>query len=508
MLQGTASDVGKSLLVAGLARLFSRAGLRVLPFKPQNMSNNAAVTVESGEIGRAQALQARACGVAPSVDMNPVLLKPQSNSGAQVVVHGRVTTTVEAADYQQLKPRLLSAVLESFTRLRARADLVIVEGAGSAAEINLRRGDIANMGFATAAGVPVVLVGDIDRGGVIASLCGTWMLLPPSERALISGFIVNKMRGDAALFADGMVAIEQHTGWRALGLVPWFADANALPAEDSVILERDHNRHRHRERGAAAANNGACGDTAVPRCRICIAVPMLARIANFDDIDPLAAEDGVDIVHVPPGEVIPDCDAIILPGSKSTLADLAFMRVQGWDIDLQAHWRRGGRVLGICGGYQMLGTWLRDPRHVESAIAQTKGLGLIDVESEIGPRKVLCECSGVDRASGLAVRGYQIHMGVTTGDACASPMLTINGEAHGVRSHDGRIEGCYVHGLFAADAFRHAWLSRIRQRDSSRRFCYEQRIETTLNALATHLQQHLDVPQLANIANVAHRFSL
>ena len=337
MFAGTGSDVGKSLIVAGLARALTQRGLAVRPFKPQNMSNNAAVTDDGGEIGRAQALQARAARVPASVHMNPVLLKPQSEIGAQIVVQGRVFASAKAAAYQHMKRDLLPYVLESFARLCAeQADIVLVEGAGSAAEVNLRANDIANMGFARAADVPVVLIGDIDRGGVIASLVGTKAVLAPEDTALIRGFIVNKFRGDAALFASGMAQIAQATGWEPLGLVPHFADARLLPAEDALALE---------QRPRIKAN-----------ARVRIAVPILPHIANFDDLDPLDAEPEVELIRVRPGVALPgDADLVVLPGSKATIADLAALRAAGFDIDIAAHRRRGGMILGLCGGYQMLG---------------------------------------------------------------------------------------------------------------------------------------------------------
>ena len=341
MLQGTGSSVGKSLLVAGLARALVKRGLIVRPFKPQNMSNNAAVTAEGGEIGRAQALQALAARVEPSVHMNPVLLKPQSEVGAQIIVQGKVFGRATAREMQDLKPRLLPYVLESFARLKGDADIVLVEGAGSASEINLRKNDIANMGFARAADVPVVVIGDIDRGGVIASLVGTKVVLDPEDAKLVAGFIVNRMRGDISLFADGMEEIAKRTGWPALGLVPFFEGARRLPAEDAYDLV---------ERRSMLGNG-----------RIIVAVPLLPHIANFDDFDPLAAEPDVEVVMVKPGHPLPVCDLIVLPGSKATIADLATLRAQGWDIDISAHVRRGGHVLGLCGGYQMLGRTIDDP---------------------------------------------------------------------------------------------------------------------------------------------------
>ncbi|HLJ63516.1 MAG TPA: cobyric acid synthase, partial [Stellaceae bacterium] len=338
MLQGTGSDVGKSLLVAGLGRAFTRRGLKVRPFKPQNMSNNAAVTRDGGEIGRAQALQARACGLKPSTDMNPVLLKPQSENGAQIVVQGRIFATASAREYQGLKPELLPLILESFERLSEGADLILIEGAGSAAEVNLRAGDIANMGFAEAANVPVVLVGDIDRGGVIAALVGTEALLAPQDAARLKGYIINKFRGDPRLFDPALETLKARTGLRCLGLVPYFAKARTLPAEDGLGLD------------PKAPHQGA----------LRIAVPLLPHIANFDDLDPLKAEPEITIELIPPGRPLPLCELILLPGSKATLADLAAFRDAGFDIDLFAHYRRGGHVLGLCAGYQMLGRHIAD----------------------------------------------------------------------------------------------------------------------------------------------------
>ena len=360
MFQGTGSDVGKSLIVAGLCRAYARRGMKVRPFKPQNMSNNAAVTHDGGEIGRAQALQARACFAEPSLHMNPVLLKPQSEIGAQIVVQGRVIGAAKARDYQALKPKLMGAVLESYAKLKGEADLILVEGAGSAAEINLREGDIANMGFARAAGCPVVLIGDIDRGGIFAQILGTKAALAPEDAATIVGFIVNKFRGDASLFTSGMATLAERTGWRAFGLAPFFPPAARLPAEDAFGLSSVKPR------------------TEAP---VTIAVPMLARIANFDDFDPLKLEPGVRLVFAPPGEPLPVADLIILPGSKATIADLADFRQQGWPIDLMAHVRRGGKVLGLCGGYQMLGTRVADPEGIEGPAGAVEGLGLLDVET-------------------------------------------------------------------------------------------------------------------------------
>ena len=479
MFAGTGSDVGKSLIVAGLARAFTKRGLVVRPFKPQNMSNNAAVTADGGEIGRAQALQARAACTPPSVHMNPVLLKPQSEIGAQIVVQGRVYGAAKAAAYQHIKRDLLPAVLESYERLRGEADIVLVEGAGSAAEVNLRANDIANMGFACAADVPVVLIGDIDRGGVIASLVGTKAILAPEDAALVCGFIVNKFRGDPSLFATGMERIAQATGWPALGLIPYFADARLLPAEDALAL--DH---------ARLAKAGA---------RIRIAVPILPHIANFDDLDPLDAEPDVEVVRVRPGVALPgDADLIVLPGSKSTIADLAALRAAGFDIDIAAHRRRGGVVLGLCGGFQMLGRTIADPHGIEGPTASVDGLGLIDVATTLADDKRLEPAHGTTN-DGAPFTGYEMHMGMTTGPDCARPFARLaDGSPDGAVSADGLVMGTYVHGLFADDRQRAAWLARLAGGTSG--IAYENQIEQTLDALAGHVAAHLDLDRLLTLA--------
>jgi adenosylcobyric acid synthase len=479
MFQGTGSDVGKSLIVAGLARALTRRGMRVRPFKPQNMSNNAAVTDDGGEIGRAQALQARAAGVAPSVHMNPVLLKPQSEVGAQIIVQGRVAGQARAAEYQRLKPGLMAAVLDSFARLQAEADIVLVEGAGSAAEVNLRANDIANMGFARAAGVPVVLIGDIDRGGVIASLVGTHAVLAPDDAAMIGGFIVNRFRGDPALFADGMRLIAARTGWAALGLVPFLPAAAALPAEDALAL--DH---------PLAPKPGA---------RLRIAVPVLPSIANFDDLDPLTAEPEVEVIRVRAGQALPgDAQLVILPGSKSTLSDLRALRAAGFDIDIAAHLRRGGHVLGLCGGYQMLGRSVSDPDGIEGSPGTLPGLGLLDVETTLSGDKRLVPVTGRSH-DGAAISGYEMHMGRTAGAGLSHPFAMLDGiGAEGAVSPDGRVSGTYIHGLFGETAQRAAWLARFAA--GAPRLDYEQAVENALDALAAHLEAHLDIDALLNLA--------
>jgi adenosylcobyric acid synthase len=483
MFQGTGSDVGKSLIVAGLCRAFTKTGLTVRPFKPQNMSNNAAVTADGGEIGRAQALQARACGIAAHTDMNPILLKPQSDIGAQLVIHGKVEGTVRARDYHALKPRLLPAVMESFTRLSQQADLVLVEGAGSPAEINLRAGDVANMGFAEAADLPVVLIGDIERGGVIASLLGTVQLLAETERARVKGFIINKFRGDATLFADGMREIADRASLAPLGVVPWFADAARLPAEDAAGLDS-----RRFDLG---------GPTAARQVKI--AVPRLPRIANFDDLDPLAAEPSVRLELIQPGRAIPgDCDIVLLPGSKATLADLAALRSEGWDVDIAAHIRRGGRVIGLCGGYQMLGRRIADPNGIEGSPGSAAGLGLLDVETVLSPTKVLREIHTLDALSHTRVDGYEMHMGRTTGPDAERPLLMLDGAPEGAQSTDGRIVGSYLHGLFAADDYRRKFLMRWGATAGIDSFTAA--VETILDRLAEHLAAAIDLPRVLDIA--------
>src|SRR5215469_4283524 len=487
MLQGTGSDVGKSLLVAGLTRAFTRQGLRVRPFKPQNMSNNAAVTADGGEIGRAQALQARACGVAPVADMNPVLLKPQSESGAQIVLGGRVWGSASAEGYRRLAPSLLPMVLASFSRLAAAADLVLVEGAGSPAEVNLRDGDIANMGFAEAADVPVVLIGDIERGGVIAQLLGTHALLSASERALLAGYIINKFRGDIGLFDGGIAAITGRTGLQCLGVVPFFARADCLPAEDSLALAPQPPAARVPPSPRSPREGGGEG-----RPKLRIAVPLLPRIANFDDLDPLRAEPGVELVMVRPGRPLPrDAALIILSGSKATIADLEFLLRDGWDIDLFAHRRQGGRILGLCGGYQMLGRSIADPCGMEGPRQMVPGLGLLDIETVLTEDKRLAECSGTELATGMPVAGYEMHLGETAGPGLGRPMLRLGGGPDGCVSTDGLVAGCYLHGLFASDPFRRAFLATLGAEPDE--IAFEHRIETTLDALADQLGRSLDL---------------
>ena len=478
MLMGTGSDVGKSLIVAGLCRAFPRRGLAVRPFKPQNMSNNAAVTADGGEIGRAQAMQARAARVEPSVHMNPVLLKPETTTGAQVIVQGQRQASMTARGYFQNRMQFMPAILDSFQRLAANADLVLVEGAGSPGEVNLRHGDLANMGFAAAANLPAVLLGDIHRGGVIASIAGTFDILPPEDRARLKGFLINKFHGDPELFSEGRSFLETRTGTPCLGIIPHFAAARNLPAEDAVALEETLSSHSGKTK---------------------ISVLRLPRIANFDDLDPLRLETGVTVQFVQPGESIPaDTRLVIIPGSKSSIADLAALRREGWDIDLKAHVRRGGLVLGLCGGYQMLGRLINDRQGLEGPPASVEGLGLLQVETELLPDKTLTRVTATHVPTGTPVSGYEIHLGTTAGPDCARPFATIDGIADGAHSPSGLVAGTYLHGCFGSDTFRAAFLSSLGASASNLHF--ENLIETTLDDLSVHLETHVDLDALLALA--------
>ncbi len=477
MLMGTGSDVGKSLIAAGLCRAFANRGLKVRPFKPQNMSNNAAVTVDGGEIGRAQALQARAARVNPTVHMNPVLLKPETTTGAQVIVQGKRQATMTAREYFHKRSQFMPAILESFRILADGSDLVIVEGAGSPGEINLRDGDLANMGFAAATNLNALLIGDIHRGGVIASIVGTFHILPPEDRNRLKAFIINKFHGDINLFSKGRKFLEAATGISCVGIVPHLPEAAHLPPEDAVALEE-------------TTANGS------EDCQI--AVLRLPRIANFDDLDPLRMETGVTLRFVQAGESIP-CDTrlVIIPGSKSTMADLAVIRREGWDIDLAAHVRRGGYVLGLCGGYQMLGRLIHDPEGFEGAAGTVPGLSHLDVETTLLADKTLTRVTATHVATGQPLSGYEIHLGQTAGPDCARPFAMIGDKPDGATSADGRITGTYVHGCFGGDEFRRAFLASLGTSSDLR---YEQKIERSLEVLAAHLERHLDLDRILLLA--------
>ena len=478
MIQGTGSNVGKTMLVAGLCRAASNRGLNVSPFKPQNMSNNAAVTSDGGEIGRAQALQARASKKQPHTDMNPILLKPETEKGSQLIIRGKYQSSFKAHEYAKIKKTLLEPVLSSFESLRSQSDLVIIEGAGSPAEVNLRQNDIANMGFANAADVPVVLVADIDRGGVIAQLVGTKAVLPNGDLEMIKGFIVNKFRGDVSLFDEGYEFIKKQTKWHGFGVLPFFMDAWRLPAEDALDIRSQKPRKPSRYK---------------------IACLCLSRMANFDDLDPLSQEKEVELVMIHAGQVIPaDANLVLIPGSKSTILDLQFLREQGWDIDLKAHHRRGGYILGICGGYQMLGTKIYDPDGIEGVAKETEGLGFLQIETIMRTKKTLNEVSAIHLGTSLQIKGYEIHLGETSGVDCQRPFAMIGGRKEGASSVDGRVQGSYVHGLFSQDSFRRAFLDKLGI--SVEGFAYDAQIEDTLDGLAEHIETYLDVDKIFSIA--------
>ncbi len=491
MIQGTTSDAGKSTLVAGLCRLARRAGVRVAPFKPQNMALNSAVTADGGEIGRAQALQAIAAGIAPHTDLNPVLLKPNSDMGSQVIIHGKARMNLNARAYQSYKPIAREAVLASYGRLRAGYDTVFVEGAGSPAEINLRTNDIANMGFAEAVDCPVVLVADIDRGGVFAHLIGTLACLSESERTRVKGFVINRFRGDPSLLKPGLDWLEAQTGKPVLGVVPYLHGLT-LDAEDMLPGAA----HTHAQAGGEALR---------------VVVPALPHISNHTDFDALRVHPQVEFSYVRTGNAPPPADLVILPGSKNVRDDLAWLRAQGWDKALERHLRYGGRVIGICGGMQMLGRAIADPHGVEGAPGTTAGFGWLDYETELTREKALRNVTGRlvlgEGVEGAPVRGYEIHMGVTRGAALDSPALridTIEGEADdtrgtvrvdGAQSADGQIFATYLHGLFdtpqaCAALLRWAGLAAARQVD------YPALREASLERLADTLAASLDLPRL------------
>jgi adenosylcobyric acid synthase len=479
MFMGTGSDVGKSLIVAGLCRLLANRGIKVAPFKPQNMSNNAAATQDGGEIGRAQALQARAARLPASVHMNPVLLKPETETGAQVIVQGKRLATLSAKAYFTERQKYLPPILESFHLLARGLDFILVEGAGSPAETNLRDGDLANLGFAEAANVPAILIGDIHRGGVIASLVGTHAILATSDRDRIKGFIINRFHGDPQLFSEGCETIIRKTGWNCLGIMPHFAGASHLPAEDALALE-----------GAFEAKGGEGFHVCVFR---------LPRIANFDDLDPLRLNPGVRVSFVREGETLPpECRLAIVPGSKSTIADLAYFRAQGWDIDVAAHIRRGGHVLGLCGGYQMLGTRIHDPEGLEGRKGSFNGLGHLDVETTLVADKTVRETAATHCESGETITAYEIHLGETSGPDCIRPFAITAIGPDGATSSDGCVAGTYLHGCFASDAFRDAYLKTLGVASNS--FGYDQLIDATLDQLAQHLEMHLDMESLLSCA--------
>ncbi|SEP01524.1 cobyric acid synthase [Aquisalimonas asiatica] len=478
MIQGTTSDAGKSTVVAALCRWLRNQGVSVAPFKPQNMALNSAVTTDGGEIGRSTALQALACGIEPHSDMNPVLLKPQSDRGAQVILRGQVYGNMDAVDYHGFKASAREAVMAAWESLSARYDVVIAEGAGSPAEINLRENDIANMGFAEAADCPVLLVGDIDRGGVFAQLVGTLELVSASERERIRAFVINRFRGDPALLDSGLEWLHRHTGTPVAGVLP-FVQGLVLDAEDSI------------GRTGTAAGTDA----------LQVVVPALPRMSNHNDFDPLRLHPRVALHFVGPDQTPPPADLIILPGSKSTRTDLAWLRDQGWERVLHRHLRYGGHVLGICGGYQMLGHSVADPDGLESAPGTTPGLGLLALETRLIPGKQLRQVSGTVEPEGAPLTGYEIHNGITTGSDLARPLVRLGDRADGAVSADGQVAGCYVHGLFDAPEAANALLARAGLAVGDA-VDYQQHREQELDRLGDLVAAHLDTRLLAELLHI------
>ena len=480
MVQGTTSDAGKSTLVTALCRWLKRQGVSVVPFKPQNMALNSAVTADGGEIGRAQAVQAQAAGLAPHTDMNPVLLKPNSDTGAQVIIHGRALSSMDAVAYHDYKKVAMQAVLQSHQRLSAAYPVVMVEGAGSPAEINLRAGDIANMGFAEAVDCPVILIADIDKGGVFAHLVGTLALLSESEQARVQGFVINRFRGDIALLQPGLDWLEQRTGKPVLGVLPYLMDFH-LEAEDAIDIRQS----------AKTAE------------RIKVVVPVLPRISNHTDFDPLRLHPQVELTFVGPGQAIPAADLIILPGSKSVRSDLAFLREQGWPAALNKHLRYGGKLLGICGGLQMLGKEIDDPHGLEGAAGSSPGLGLLDFRTVLEPEKQLRNVRGQLCLESAAVSGYEIHAGVSSGPGLNAAVRLDDGRADGGLSADGQVLGTYLHGLFETPEACSALLRWAGLRDVQS-VDYHALRERDIERLADLVEAHLDTARLRELCGVGH----
>ncbi len=474
MVQGCTSDAGKSLLVTAFCRILHRCGVRVAPFKPQNMALNSAVTVDGGEIGRAQALQAQAAGLAAHSDFNPVLLKPATDCRAQVIIQGKALTDLDARDYHAYKPRAMSAVLDSWQRLSQHYECLLVEGAGSPAEINLRDRDIANMGFAEAVDCPVVLIADIDRGGVFAHFCGTLDLLSPSEQARVKGFVINRFRGDRGLLESGLHWLEQRTGKPVLGVLPYLHGLY-LDAEDALPREQ----------------------AAKTRAGLRVIAPAYPRISNHNDLDPLRFHPEVDFRFVGPHQAPPPCDLIVLPGSKAVQTDLAWLHANGWDEAIRRHLRYGGKLIGICGGLQMLGRELRDPLGIEGAPGRSRGFGYFDYVTELAAEKTLQNVDGELQLPGTPpLAGYRIHMGVTDGPALAQPAALLAGRPDGAQSADGQILATYCHGLFDLEPALAALLTWAGHSPISRFVPVEQR-ERDIDRLADAVTRHLDWRRLA-----------
>lgn len=481
MIQGTTSDAGKSIMVTGLCRLFADRGQRVAPFKPQNMALNSAVSADGGEIGRAQAVQARAARLAPHTDMNPVLIKPASDTGAQIIIQGRALQNMDAVEYHQYKQTAKTAVLDSWHRLAEQYEMLFVEGAGSPAEINLREHDIANMGFAEAVDCPVVLVADIDRGGVFAQLVGTVQLLSPSERERIKGFIINRFRGDVSLLQPGLDWLERETGIPVLGVIPYLPHLQ-IDAEDSLNLEQQ------------------C-DTDKP---FDVIVPLLPRISNHTDFNPLRVDPRINFRYIGPNEPIPPADLILLPGSKNVRADRQWLSDHDWDAALARHLRYGGKLIGICGGFQMLGEQLHDPQGLEGPPGSTAGLGYLQMETTLEPAKQLHNVHGRLAIADAPVSGYEIHMGHTHGPACASPAVILDDRHDGAISNENNVMGTYLHGLFDDPQACQALLEWAGLARQSEQPDYQQLQEADIDRLAATLEQHLDIPKLLAIIGLGN----
>lgn len=475
MVQGTTSDAGKSTLVTALCRWLQRQDIAVAPFKPQNMALNSAVTADGGEIGRAQAVQAQACRLESHTDMNPVLLKPNSDTGAQVIIHGKALANMDAQFFHQYKSTAMEAVLASHQRLSAQYQVVMVEGAGSPAEINLRDRDIANMGFAEAVNCPVILIADIDRGGVFAHLVGTLELLSPSERTRIKGFIINRFRGDIALLQPGLDWLEAHTSIPVLGVLPYLHNLH-LEAEDAINLEQQSN-----------------ADDVIN-----VVVPVYPRISNHTDFDPLRLHPQVNLTFIGPGQTIPTSDLIILPGSKSVRADLQWLKSQGWHTAINKHCRYGGRLLGICGGFQMLGTKIHDPEGIEGQPGSSDGLGLLDIETTLVEKKQLRNVSGKLSFANVTVSGYEIHAGVSIGTAMNRPFCHLEDRPDGAISDDGQVKGTYLHGLFS-NSQSHSMILKWAGLTSPQQFNYAAICEHEIERLADMVEQHLDTDTLMKL---------
>ncbi|MCK5385861.1 MAG: cobyric acid synthase [Gammaproteobacteria bacterium] len=473
MIQGTTSDAGKSTIVAGLCRLLKNRGESVAPFKPQNMALNSAVTVDGGEIGRAQAVQALAAGLEPHTDMNPVLLKPNSDTGAQVIIQGKAVTNLTAVDYHKYKPTAMKAVLESYNRLKEQYDWIIVEGAGSPAEINLRDRDIANMGFAEEVDCTVIIIGDIDRGGVFAHLTGTLDLLSESEQQRTLGFIINRFRGDIALLEPGLDWLEEKTNKKVFGVMPYLKGFH-LEAEDSVKTEQIIDSSQQ---------------------VLNIVVPVFPHIANHTDLDALRLHPQVNLQFVTTGQIKPEADVIILAGSKSVQSDLDWLKQQGWQEQIQKHLRYSGKVIGICGGYQMLGQQLHDPNGIEGPAGSGEGLGLLDFETILEEQKQLAQVTGTFIWDNAEVSGYEIHMGISSGPALETPAVKLNDKVDGIISKDNQIIGTYLHGLFDKESALQSLLNWAGLKNIEH-FNYEELREQELDRLADEMQQHIDIESL------------